>query len=180
MHRLIVFCIGFSITGCGNYLKNSFSSGDCIGGNIEFAPAELPETENYRLLVYKNSSLFLFQNGEDLTLQIDSGNKFVFEYQYSKPVNPMMVDAGYTETILFEIDPGLDRFLLSGALLQGAKAVYGNLCFCADAGYHPVSDGCIAGRKTGKNEWQVKMNIKAYGQNREFSKMLSETFKMAK
>jgi len=90
----------------------------------------------------------------------------------------MMLDAGYTETILFEVNPELVNFLLTGTALEEANTLYGNLCFCPDAGYHFVKDGCIKGKKYGKNEWQVEMNIKAHGQTREFSKILSGRFKL--
>ncbi len=174
----IVF-IWISITSCGQRLSKLVQDTDCIASNPEFKPAEIPKNDNYSLVIHENASLTLFPNGEQVTPQIDNGNKLVFEYLYKKPVNPMMTDAGYEESILFEIDPQSDSFLLSGSELDSARAVYGNLCFCIDAGYHPITGGCIRGRKTGKNEWQIDMNIEAFGRSREFSKMLSEKFSVA-
>lgn len=149
---------------------------DCITNNPEFAPVVVPQSEYYTFIIHANATLFLFQNGENVNPQIENGNKLVVEYRYRKPVNPMIKDAGYTESILFEIDPDVTKFLLSGKALDESKALYGNLCFCPDAGYHPITEGCIKGKKLNRKEWLIEINIKAYGKNREFSKMLSEKF----
>jgi hypothetical protein len=181
MNRIIALFLIFSITGCGKYLKSTISKDDClINTTTDFTPERIPQTNDYLLQVYENASIFIFENGEELTVQIDSGNKLVFEYSYNRAINPLMVDAGYNETILFEVDAVSKKFLLKGSALEGAKAVYGNLCYCPDAGYHLIKEGCIRGRKSGRDEWQVEMNVKAYGQHREFSKMLSEKFHVVK
>ena len=180
MNRTIfIVFIWISIASCGQHLNKLVQDNDCITDNPEYKPAEIPKNNNYSFVIHKDASLSLFPNGEQVMPQIDNGNNLVFEYFYKKPVNPMMTDAGYEERILFEINPQSDNFLLNGSELDSAKAVYGNLCFCIDGGYHPITGGCIRGKKTGKNEWQIDMNIKAFGRSREFSKMLSEKFSVA-
>ena len=163
-----IICI-LTFFGCGSPMK-SLVTEDCITNNSDFAPIKTSGSDNYTLAVHDNATLFLFQDGEQIVPQIENGKKLVFEYRYTKSVNPLMKDAGYNESILFEIDPEVNKFLLNGALLEKAKAMYGNLCFCPDAGYHPIKEGCIRGKKTGKDEWQVDINIKAYGTDREFTK----------
>ncbi len=177
---VLVFIISLSVAGCGKHLSQLTAVDDCITNNPEFIPATVPTTDNYSLVIHENASLDLFQNGDELVPQIENGNKLVFEYLYKKSVNPMMVDAGYTEHILFEIDALSKSFLLSGSALEAAKAMYGNLCFCIDAGYYPIKSGCIKGKKSGKNSWEIEMIIKAFGNTREFSKMLSEKFVIVK
>lgn len=164
---------------CGKHLSKLASVGDCITNNPDFNPVEIPRNENYKLVVHEQATLSLFQNGDELVPEIDSGNMLVFEYQFQRPVKPGMTDAGYMEHILFETDARSENFVLNEADLQTAKAMYGNLCFCVDAGYHPVTGGCIKGWKSGDNEWHIEMNVQASGKNREFSKMLSEEFLIA-
>jgi len=158
---------------CNRHLKNVVKAGDCISGDSAFIPEVITSYDNYKMVFYKDASLVISEAG---TPEVKSGNKLVFEYLYHKKPAKQKKDAGYNERILFEADPLSGTFLLSDDELKAAHAAYGNLCFCPDAGYHQITVGCIKGTETGTGVWHIEMNIKAYGQERVFTKMLSEKF----
>ena len=79
--------------------------------------------------------------------------------------------------IVFETESDISEFLISGADLKKASALYGSLCFCYPAGYFDITSGCIKGVKLSNTEWRVDINIEAEKSGHTFTKMLSETFK---
>ena len=51
---------------------------------------------------------------------IGDGEQLVFEYRFIQPSDPQLPDSGYSESIVFEIDPTLSEFSFSNeSLTQG-------------------------------------------------------------
>jgi len=111
---------------------------------------------------------------------IDTGENLVFEYRFDKYFEnaKAMADAGYFETVRFEIDSDLDKFSYSDEELINIKAVLTKYCYC---GFTPSDlkngnpKGTISGEKISNNKWNININITFYGDE---EKVINGSFTM--
>jgi hypothetical protein len=170
-HGLLILLI--ALMGCD---KDDGTLENCIDNNPEFIPETISDAGGHQLIIYSNSKINLnTENGYNDVFIVD-GDKSVFYYSYYEDPYPMAIDDEFQEVIVFEIDPKIDEFLISGADLKKSNAFFGNICFCSPAGYFPITSGCIKGKKINDSEWQVDINILAEKEKSVFTKMLSERF----
>lgn len=74
----------------------------------------------------------------------DTPGKAVFKYYHKKITDSNLMDAGYSETIIFESDDviGLNH---SGADVQKVKMLFNVACFCrGKAGIYTVKEGILS------------------------------------
>ncbi|HSJ12417.1 MAG TPA: hypothetical protein VK916_07010 [Gillisia sp.] len=155
----------------------------CIDGNAEYDPEIILEETTTNLTIY---NLEIFENAqievdEDTTYSIPrtiiinereviyysktkviSGNKTVFRYQYIEIGEERYADDEVVEIILFEVEPGLEEFFLSGEEeLLKANAHYELYCYCPFTimGTNAMNNACIKGKKTSDDTWQVDISI---------------------
>lgn len=126
------------------------------------------ETDLHTYNFYQNKTLVI--SGENDSYMkygtIESGNKLVFEYKYEAYDDKDVADDEYVETIMFEIDPTLDKFAYLDDDLELIKAVYSKYCYCSfpdseDKNVAPV--GRITGRKIENDVWYIKVVVTFYG-----------------
>jgi len=140
----IIFIISIFLISCSK-------SDDDTPGN--------PEDANY--IVYPNSSLVINDTENGTFIEVESGNKLVFEYRYSTEGDPEIVDDEFTEVIYFELDGNTEDFSLNEENFSATKTYLGKFCFCGRTGYFPVTSGAISGEKTGDLQWRVSLDVEA-------------------
>lgn len=156
--------------------KDDDTGENCIDNNPEFLPAPIPEEGIHSLHFYSNSEIKTIEESGFTFSHITSGSKTVFKYQYSIDPEEWIADDEYAEEILFEIEPGIDAFLISGSDLKRSTALFGQYCFCTWAGNIPITTGCIKGEKINDEEWKIDINISSEKDDQMIVKMLSEIF----
>jgi len=119
-----------------------------------------PEEENY--IVYPNSSLVVSNTENGTFLEVEAGNKLVFEYRYSTEGRPEIADDELTEVIYFELDPNTENFSINQDDFEDTKTYLGKFCFCGRTGYFQVTSGEINGQKIGDLQWDVSLDVKAF------------------
>ncbi|MDG1572260.1 hypothetical protein OZ410_08030 [Robiginitalea sp. M366] len=88
-----------------------------------------------------------------------SGDRRVFRYEYSIPAKPNIADTGFTEILLFEIDPELTSFTAGGLALASLKPYYRQICYCASNDSYPVTSGVISGKRLSESRWEVTLDV---------------------
>ncbi|SDS45406.1 hypothetical protein [Gramella sp. MAR_2010_147] len=122
-------------------------------------PRNNPDDANY--IVYPDSSL-VFTNTENGTfIEVQSGNKLVFEYRYSTEGRPEIADDEFTEVVYFELDPATENFTINQDSFESTQSYLGKFCFCGRTGYFPITSGEINGEKTGSLQWRVSLDVNA-------------------
>lgn len=167
---LLLTCIAF-LTAC-----KTEEPKNCICNETEFIADPIPNTSEYSLTFQENSAIEIKNNQNFNEVSIIEGNKLVFEFKYVKDDEPFIADDELTETILFEIDDNSDSFELIDNDLEDASVVFGRFCFCVDAGYHLISNGCINGQKLADDKWQINMSIVYKAEYDTITKNISEVF----
>jgi len=75
----------------------------------------------------------------------DTPGKTVYRYTSKKITDPLIQDAGYSETILFETDGSLQNLDYSGTAIQKVQLLLNVQCFCrGKAGMYTVKEGTLA------------------------------------
>lgn len=75
---------------------------------------------------------------------IDAPGKTVLKYSYKRITDPKIQDAGYVETITFEIDNTTAALNLTGKDIQKTKMVLNIACFCrGKAGVYKIEEGTL-------------------------------------
>jgi hypothetical protein len=116
----------------------------------------------------ENSKVTIVNDHGDSYPIIEQGNSTAFEYIYTSAQDENVSDDGYTEIIVFDIDPSLTSFSYEGDLLQDIHAHFYRGCFCPNTGSVPVSEGFIRGEKLNDQEWQISMDITfSFGNERQ-------------
>jgi len=92
-------------------------------------------------------------------IDIVSGDKLVFQYQYTANDDPRIADDEYTENIYFEIDPSLDRFSFTDSELADANLVIQPICFCPPT-VHQLIVGTLSGERKNDGSWEITLDIK--------------------
>ncbi len=170
---LIIFC------GCEkneNDGKINYSGCNCIDNNENFQPVVISNNDYYQFTFNRDSKIHIYIYNNSISAGIESGSNLVFQYKYLFDDDSVIIDDEYSEIIKFEIESGIDNFIISGDDLKKSNAVVGVFSLLPDGGYHWITSGCIKGVKINENEWQIDMNIIAKREYGDFSKMISERF----
>ncbi len=117
------------------------------------------QSEYTLLKYYENSSIQTQDDPNFFLATVENGNNLVFEYEYVLEADPDIADSGFSETILFEIDPSLEEFSYTDQQLEGIKTYYRHICFCASIESILVNSGSISGTKINNNLWNIDINI---------------------
>lgn len=105
-------------------------------------------TENYDCTfeAQKDKSLVVKTDdtGHNYFNVIDTPGKTVLKYSYKRITDPRIQDAGYVETITFEIDNNTAALNLKGKDIQKTKMVLNIACFCkGKAGVRKIEEGIL-------------------------------------
>lgn len=139
---LACFVISLSIFGCR---QTGVSPTNCRSGKCTYTIEENQQIE------ITGDSIQQFVN-------IISGDKLVFAYEYVKNDKENIADDEYTEYIYFEIDPAAESFNFQDSELSDAALIMRPVCFCVPGLGIPVS-GTLSGSKINDNRWQVDMDV---------------------
>jgi hypothetical protein len=141
-----------------------------------FEPENCPGHGSCVFNYYEKSSLNTNDGEYGVQYELKDGGNLVFHFEYTRYNEPLIMDAGYSESVWFEVKPDGDSFLIETGDLRAAGAVFGRFCFCMDAGYFRITDGCIYGRKSGKNSWEIIFNLTAASESNSWNRMKQVNF----
>lgn len=137
----------------------------------------------YSYNFYEKSTLTISSEAGYLmkTGKIEEGENLVFQYKYETIGNELITDDEYSEKIMFEINPNLDKFSYSDAELLNIKCVFTRYSqfLEPDSLIHKNVNptGTITGEKIANNEWKIKINVTFYGDE---LKVINGRFKLKK
>lgn len=120
---------------------------------------ENPENTDY--IVYQNASLVINETENGTFMEVEDGDKLVFEYKYSTEGQPEIADDEFTEVVYFELDHNTGDFTLDESDFEATRTYLGRFCFCGNTGFFPVTSGIIEGEKTGDLRWNVTLDVEA-------------------
>ena len=159
---LILLIFGFILTACSDSsIDNSYeniTNGTQTDGVSSFYFYENKQIQN---LILEGSYM--------KQAYIQPGNKLVFDYSYVYNDVEIIADDEYSEHIRFEIDPNLDSFLYTDSELNATKITFSKVCFCYfryESARGVAPKGTLEGTKISDTEWEIKMNIVFYGEDR--------------
>ncbi len=132
---------------------------DCFTAKGEFIPEECPTKGNCSFEYYPDSKIIVTDDSLSSWMEVVDGDFLVFMFKYKKNDNPMIMDDEYEEYIWFEVQPEGDSFLITGDQLRNAGAMFGRMCFCADGGYHRITEGCIYGYRKSDKTWNISLRL---------------------
>ena len=116
--------------------------------------------ESTNLRFFENSIVQIPMDDTDFfVVTIDSGDNLVFQYQFVVDSEPNIADSGFSETILFEIDPSLTEFSFSDNDLLTTNAFYRQICFCDNVESITIESGNISGIRRSSNSWQIDIDV---------------------
>lgn len=111
--------------------------------------SECPSEGTCSVVVHKNKKMTVKEDDfGGLYPEIEDGNNTVIEYTYHKKGPEGTADANYSETIHFEIPTDTKNLIKENASLSDVNLLYGKLCFCAETGYFPITNGKLLVEKT--------------------------------
>ncbi|MGK7370271.1 MAG: hypothetical protein ACNS64_08645 [Candidatus Halalkalibacterium sp. M3_1C_030] len=114
------------------------------------------------------------------TFSIELGSSLVFEYRRNVRAPENVTDAGLTETLVFQIPPGVDNFEFIDDELTEASTFYSRGCFCPESGAgFRVMDGFIEGESLSANIWFVRADVSISGYGREFDVTFEHIFRVS-
>lgn len=123
-------------------------------------PGNNPDDANY--IVYPNSSVVVNNTENGTFIEVESGNKLVFEYRYSTEGRPEIADDELTEVLYFELEPNTENFSINEENFEVTSTFLGKFCFCGRTGYFQVTSGEINGEKIGDLQWKVSLDVDAF------------------
>lgn len=143
-NSFILACIllPLSIIGCR---QTGVSPTNCRSGKCTYT-------------IEENQQIEITGDSTGQYVNIISGDKLVFAYEYVKNDKRNIADDEYTEYIYFEIDPSVESFDFQDSELVDAALVMHPVCFCVPGLGIPVS-GSLSGSKINNNRWQVDMDV---------------------
>lgn len=156
MKTLFVVVSALLLTGCGARKNTAKSPADPI---VKDCPVE--GTCKMEVLPNKSLEVRSDESGGLYYQLTDAENTTVVLYQYDKNVPANLADAGYRETIVFEVN-NTDQLLdLSGKALQQTKMLFGRMCFCArgQTGNFRVEQGSLK-LSNGKDGLRFRLDFK--------------------
>lgn len=105
-----------------------------------------PVQTDCRFEILKDKSLVVKTDdtGHNYFNIIDAPGKTVLKYTHKKITDANLVDAGYSETLAFEIDDTTKDLNLTGTAIQKTKMVLNIACFCrGKAGVYKIEEGIL-------------------------------------
>ena len=136
---IIVFIAAILITACKSQSTISWSNTVVTSICPEKSECIVEVMENKSLLVKSDDTGHLYYNIQDET------GKKVVKYTYRTITDPNLMDAGYSETLIFETDSKLSNLNNSGINMQKTKMLLGIQCFCrGKAGFYKIESGKIS------------------------------------
>ncbi len=143
-NSFILACIllPLSIIGCR---QTGFSPTNCRDGKCTYT-------------IEANQQIEITGDSIQQFVNIISGDKLVFAYEYVKNDKENIADDEYTEFIYFEIEPSSESFDFQDSELSDAALIMRPVCFCVPGLGIPVS-GSLSGSKINNNRWQVDMDV---------------------
>jgi len=140
MKKIIVVFIATSLfTACKSTITGSWANPVVDIACPEKSECTIEVMENKSLLVKSDDTAHLYYTIED-----EPGKKVV-KYTYRTITDPNLMDAGYSETLIFETDSKLSNLNNSGINMQKTKMLLGIQCFCrGKAGFYKVESGKIS------------------------------------
>ncbi len=109
-------------------------------------------------------------------IKIESGDNLVFEYVFKIPSEPDVDDSGFTEKILFEIDPSLSEFEVKDDKINETNCLYRQICYCENTQSIQVDKGVVKGTKIDSSTWSIMIDIEIDLRGRTIEKRLSHDF----
>ena len=109
----------------------------------------------------KNKSIeFNYNLGKLNYSLINNEKKIVVKYEYSQNTDKSVVDGGYREEIIFEIDSKNNQNQLINLDLQKTKMLFGRYCFCrGQTGLYKVIKGDLNIKNTEKLNFELNFTI---------------------
>ena len=144
---------------------------ECLTAASGFVAENCPDQGTCDFRYYECSTLEVTDGEFGIQKELKAGENQVFHFEFTKIVSPLIMDAGYSESIWFEVKPEGNSFLIEQKDLEKAGALFGRSCFCPDVGLFQITQGCIYGRKTGKHRWEVTLNVTASGEYTTWNRM---------
>lgn len=120
-----------------------------------------PTDGNCKLEILKNKSIeFNYNLGKLNYSLINNEKKIVVKYEYSQNTDKSVVDGGYREEIIFEIDSKNNQNQLINLDLQKTKMLFGRYCFCrGQTGLYKVIKGDLNIKNTEKLNFELNFTI---------------------
>lgn len=109
-----------------------------------------------------NESGINLVNSPDAGVQatVVPGDFRVFQYEYHYNDNPGIADDEFNDILLFQLDPDLTEFTLTGkSELESASVVFKRLCYCFAVQFYNATDGTITGKKISDGVWRISINV---------------------
>ncbi|MCB0518819.1 MAG: hypothetical protein H6577_19040 [Lewinellaceae bacterium] len=111
----------------------------------------------YRL--HENSQLnYVLEEYFD-QVNINAGNKLVFETNLSTLGEANIADDEVTDFLYFEIDPSQESFAAEGDELDLLNVRFQQQCFCANVHFRKPASGCMQGQKIDDSHWKIQANL---------------------
>jgi hypothetical protein len=149
---------------------------DCLTASSNFEPEDCPGNGTCTFEFYPDSKLVVTEENGWIVNEVKSGNKLVFHFEFNKHTQPYITDAGYSESIYFEVEPEGNTFLISQEDLEGANALFNRSCFCPEVGYFRITEGCIYGYKVNEKTWNISLNLTASSASSTYNRMKQHNF----
>lgn len=94
------------------------------------------------------------------TFSVEPGDSTVFRYEHNVIPPDNVLDAGFFETLVFQVSPNADRFELEEGDFDRAKAFYLRSCFCELPGAaFEVTSGTIRGERLSQVHWIIQADV---------------------
>ena len=149
---------------------------DCLTITSGFTPDNCSDNGSCSYEFYPDSKLEITEEEGYVSFEVKSGENLVFRFRFHKNDNPIIMDDEYEETILFEVRPSGNTFLITRDDLNKDGAIFGRMCFCPDGGYHRIGEGCIYGCKINSRTWNISLNLTAISEFSSYNRMKQKDF----
>jgi len=118
------------------------------------------DPEEYEHTIKANSRIDTLTGGSSIfSFQVNSDpNKNVFIYTHTSERCKMVADAGYRETLVFEVPANANSFSYTNDELKNANTYYKMSCYC-DVNARMVVQGTIKGQKISAAMWTVEADL---------------------
>ena len=127
----------------------------CLSG-LSFALSAQVSPPRRTFFFQKNASLKITPADTAVVdVEIVTGDKLVFYYEWQSARNPQVADAESTHKLYFEILPKTKKLNLSGADLKKVNAIRCRLCFCVEGGCRRPKTGELTLNRTRRNKYAV-------------------------
>lgn len=148
-YKFVLFLIATTLLACKSQGTASWTDHSIVSMCPEKTECKLEILENKSLLVKSDDTGHLYYQIQD-----EPGKK-VLLYTSRKITDPQLMDAGYSETLIFETDKKLSNLNNTGINMQNTKMLLGIQCFCrGKAGFYKVESGTI---KYAKNKLHIEI-----------------------